>query len=34
MPRGETPEEFTALIKRDLANWSAIVKAAGFTAEE
>ena len=33
-PRGETPEEFVALIKRDLANWGAIVKAAGFTAEE
>jgi tripartite-type tricarboxylate transporter receptor subunit TctC len=33
-PRGESPEDFAALIKRDHAAWGAIVKAAGFTAEE
>jgi tripartite-type tricarboxylate transporter receptor subunit TctC len=33
-PRGESPEEFAALIKRDYASWGTIVKAVGFTAEE
>jgi tripartite-type tricarboxylate transporter receptor subunit TctC len=33
-PRGESPEEFAALIKRDYATWGAIVKTVGFTAEE
>jgi tripartite-type tricarboxylate transporter receptor subunit TctC len=33
-PLGESPEEFAAMIKRDHANWGAIVKAVGFTAED
>ena len=33
-PGGESPADFAAMIRRDLASWGDIVKAAGFTAEE
>jgi tripartite-type tricarboxylate transporter receptor subunit TctC len=33
-PRGSTPQEFDATIKREHDRWGAIVKASGFTPEE
>jgi tripartite-type tricarboxylate transporter receptor subunit TctC len=33
VPAGNTPEEFTALIKRELARWSDIVKSANIKVE-
>jgi tripartite-type tricarboxylate transporter receptor subunit TctC len=33
-PSTQSPEEFAAILKRDLAHWGPIVKATGFKAEE
>ena len=33
-PMAQSPEEFAATLKRDLAHWGPIVKATGFKAEE
>jgi len=30
----QSPEEFAAMLRRDLAHWAPIVKATGFKAEE
>lgn len=33
-PRGSSPEEFAALIRREVTTWAAVVKASGATADE
>jgi len=33
-PQHQSPEEFAAMLKRDIAHWGPIVKATGFKAEE
>ena len=33
-PLTQSPEEFAAMVKADLARWAPIVKATGFTAED